>query len=73
MAGPGYEAVIEAARRAQGIPDDDLWSDTRGNPEIWALCDLYLLDIYRGVIPFILMQVAVVISILVFPHLCGLD
>jgi len=30
------------------------------------------LDIYRGVVPFILMQVAVVISILVFPDLFGL-
>lgn len=29
-------------------------------------------DIYRGVVPFILMQVAIVISILVFPDLYGL-
>jgi TRAP-type mannitol/chloroaromatic compound transport system permease large subunit len=30
------------------------------------------LDIYRGVVPFILMQVAVVISLLVMPGLYGL-
>jgi TRAP-type mannitol/chloroaromatic compound transport system permease large subunit len=29
-------------------------------------------DIYRGVIPFILMQVSIVVSILVFPDLYGL-
>ena len=29
-------------------------------------------DIYRGVIPFILMQASIVISILVFPELYGL-
>ncbi|MCB1773771.1 MAG: TRAP transporter large permease subunit [Gammaproteobacteria bacterium] len=31
------------------------------------------LDIYRGVLPFILMQVSIVVSILVFPQLFGLD
>jgi len=30
-------------------------------------------DIYRGVIPFILIQIAVVISILVFPDLYDLQ
>jgi TRAP-type mannitol/chloroaromatic compound transport system permease large subunit len=30
------------------------------------------MDIYRGVIPFIVMQVAVVVSILVYPELYGL-
>jgi len=30
------------------------------------------IDIYRGVMPFIIMQVAVVISILAFPKLYGL-
>ncbi len=34
---------------------------------------LRTIDIYRGVVPFIFMQVAIVISILVFPHLYGLD
>jgi TRAP-type mannitol/chloroaromatic compound transport system permease large subunit len=29
-------------------------------------------DIYRGVVPFILMQASIVVSILVFPDLFGL-
>ena len=34
--------------------------------------DVRTVDIYRGVIPFILMQVSIVVSILVFPDLYGL-
>jgi TRAP-type mannitol/chloroaromatic compound transport system permease large subunit len=34
--------------------------------------DVRTADIYRGVIPFILMQVSIVVSILVFPDLYGL-
>ena len=34
---------------------------------------VHTIDIYRGVVPFILMQVSIVISILVFPGLYGLD
>ncbi|MCP4409822.1 MAG: TRAP transporter large permease subunit [Gammaproteobacteria bacterium] len=35
--------------------------------------EVHTMDIYRGVIPFILMQVSLVISILVFPDLFGLS
>ena len=38
-----------------------------------APSDVKTMDIYRGVMPFILMQVAVVISILLFPGLYGLN
>ncbi|MGK0497950.1 MAG: TRAP-type mannitol/chloroaromatic compound transport system permease large subunit, partial [Neptuniibacter pectenicola] len=31
------------------------------------------MDIYRGVMPFIIMQVAVVVSILLFPSFYGLS
>jgi TRAP-type mannitol/chloroaromatic compound transport system permease large subunit len=31
------------------------------------------LDIYKGVLPFILIQVMVLLSIMLFPHLYGLD
>jgi TRAP-type mannitol/chloroaromatic compound transport system permease large subunit len=34
--------------------------------------DVRTVDIYRGVIPFILMQASIVVSILVFPDLYGL-
>ena len=37
-----------------------------------APSDVRTVDIYRGVIPFILMQVSIVVSILVFPDLYGL-
>jgi TRAP-type mannitol/chloroaromatic compound transport system permease large subunit len=33
---------------------------------------VHTVDIYRGVVPFIIMQVSIVISILVFPDLYGL-
>ncbi len=35
--------------------------------------DVRTVDIYRGVMPFILMQVAVVVSILLFPAFYGLN
>lgn len=37
-----------------------------------APADVRTIDIYRGVVPFILMQVSIVVSILVFPDLYGL-
>jgi len=33
---------------------------------------VHTMDIYRGVIPFIIMQVSIVVSLLVFPELYGL-
>jgi TRAP-type mannitol/chloroaromatic compound transport system permease large subunit len=33
---------------------------------------VHTMDIYRGVIPFIIMQVSIVVSLLLFPDLYGL-